>query len=215
MLKKGLKEMNIDYSESAINKFSDYLKILYSFEGRLHLISRNDFKRISLKHFLPSLIVLRFLGSEKYACDIGAGAGFPSIPVKILKSEVDFTLFESVKKRAHFLRDLIKQLSLSGIEVIDERAEHYNYKGRKFDLILVRAAGRISYLVKTIDQLIAPEGRAIFYKTMAVADELKQAEKKLHQRNFSMKIEKVFTPLEHIPMTLVVLKKKNDFSSNC
>ncbi|MGB9719914.1 MAG: 16S rRNA (guanine(527)-N(7))-methyltransferase RsmG [bacterium] len=213
MLKTGLEEMKIDYSEIVISKFRDYLKILYGFEGRLHLISHSDFSRISLKHFLPSLIVLKFLGSEKYVCDIGAGAGFPSVPVKILRSEIDLTLFESVKKRAHFLEYLIEHLNLSDTKVINARAEQYTAK--KFDLILVKAAGKISNLVKTIDRLVASGGRAIFYKTMAIENELRQAENKLNKRNFIIRIEKMFTPIENIPMSLVILEKKDDFSNNC
>ncbi len=206
ILKKGFEELKIVASDEALNKFKNYLKILYEYRNRFHLISHRDYTRIAIKHFLPSLLILKFLANERCACDIGAGAGFPSIPVKILKPEIDFTLFESVKKKADFLKDLINRLELSGIEVVAQRAE--NYKEKKFDLILIRAAGKIRELLNTIDILLAAEGSAIFYKKADIEKELKQAEKQLHRRNFSLNIERIYTPIEKLPVSLVFLRRK-------
>ncbi len=206
VLKKGLGELGIDVSNTVIDKFRTYIKILYDYKHRLHLLSHKDYNRISLKHFLPSLMILKYLSYEKNACDIGAGAGFPSIPVKILKPEINFTLFESVKKKAHFLEVLIQELELSGIKVEPTRAE--NYEGEKFDLILIRAAGKVKDLVRTIDRLILPQGRAIFYKSAAVETEIRQAEENLFKLNFAYSIERVTTPIKKIPMALIFLNKK-------
>lgn len=206
ILKDGFKELGIDAEEDVFNKFRIYLEVLYHYKNRLHLISHNDYRRISLKHFLPSLMILKFITDVQNACDIGTGAGFPSIPVKILKPGMNFTLFESIKKKANFLRDLIKELNLSNIKVIAERAE--KYRGERFNLILVRAAGKINDLIKTIDLLIEPEGKAVFYKTRAVEEEIRQAEDRLNRMNFSIKVENVYTPVEKIPMSLVFLTKK-------
>ncbi len=206
ILKDGFKELGIDAEEDVFNKFRIYLEVLYHYKNRLHLISHNDYRRISLKHFLPSLTILKFITDVQNACDIGTGAGFPSIPVKILKPGMNFTLFESIKKKANFLRDLIKELNLSNIKVIAERAE--KYRGERFNLILVRAAGKINDLIKTIDLLIEPGGKAVFYKTRAVEEEIRQAEDRLNRMNFSIKVENVYTPVEKIPMSLVFLTKK-------
>ncbi|MEO0124085.1 MAG: 16S rRNA (guanine(527)-N(7))-methyltransferase RsmG [candidate division WOR-3 bacterium] len=205
-LKEGFRELGIYAEEHILDKFSIYLRVLYNCKGRLHLISNNDYRRISLKHFLPSLMILKFITNEQNACDIGAGAGFPSIPIKILKPEMNFTLFESIKKKANFLKYLIKELNLSGIKVIADRAEKYH--DEKFDLILIRAAGKINVLIKTIDLLIAPEGKAVFYKTMAVEEEIRHSKNRLDKNNFSVKVENVYTPVEKIPMSLVFLTKK-------
>jgi|UniRef100_A0A7C6EHR8 16S rRNA (guanine527-N7)-methyltransferase len=206
ILKDGFLELGIEPREDIFNKFRIYLKVLYNYKNHLHLISHNDYKRISLKHFLPSLMILRFISNQQNACDIGAGAGFPSIPVKILVPEINFTLFESIKKKAIFLSYLIKELNLSGIKVISERAEKYQVEN--FDLILIRAAGRIKDLIKTIDHLIKPGGKAVFYKTQAVEEEIRQAKDKIDRMNFSITIENLYTPVEKIPMSLVFLTRK-------
>ncbi len=206
ILQDGFKELGIEAKNDVFNKFRIYLKILGAYQNRLHLISHNDYGRVSLKHFLPSLMVLKFISDEHNACDIGAGAGFPSLPVKILKPQINFTLFESRKKKAKFLYELIRELNLSGIKVIADRAE--NYSDEKFDLILVRAAGRIKDLIKTINWLIEPAGKAVFYKTMAVEEEIKQVKDKLDKMGFSIKVANAYTPVEKIPMALVFLTKK-------
>ncbi len=206
ILKKGLEELDITYSESQFQQFQRYLEILYSYENRLHLISHTDYRRISLKHFLPSLLIWKSIGNDRYACDIGAGAGFPSVPIKILKPDIDFTLFESIKKKARFLESLIEYLNLSGIRVNAGRAEEYT--GLRFDLVLVRAAGKIGDLIEIIDRVIASDGRAVFYKTVAVEQEIENAKEKLDKKHFAVEIRKVFTPLENIPMALVFLKRE-------
>ncbi|MEO0137798.1 MAG: 16S rRNA (guanine(527)-N(7))-methyltransferase RsmG [candidate division WOR-3 bacterium] len=206
ILKEGLKELHLPVSEMVLDKFRIYLEKLYEYRGRLHLLSHKDYTRITLKHFLPSLMVLPYLNQPQNGCDIGAGAGFPSIPVKILRPEINFVLFESVRKKAKFLQELITSLSLKGIEVVAQRAE--KYKEKKFDLILIRAAGRIRDLLNTVDGLLAPTGRAFFYKKAQIDEEIKQAEARLRKKNFRIKVEKVLTPVERIPLSLVMLYRQ-------
>lgn len=205
ILKKGFTTLSIKYDEDAIFKFKKYLEILYQYKNKIHLVSHQDYSCIGLRHFLPSLISLPFIGNPHYACDIGAGAGFPSVPIKIFRPEINFTLFESTKKKARFLQYLTNELGLTEIEVINLRAEDYPEK--KFDLILIKAAGKIKKLIKTIDYLIAPGGIAIFYKSSQVEDEINIAEKEIKKRGFLVKIEKLSTPIENRPLTLVILSK--------
>ncbi|MCX7995334.1 MAG: 16S rRNA (guanine(527)-N(7))-methyltransferase RsmG [candidate division WOR-3 bacterium] len=203
ILKQGLKELDLPLTLEILNKFRIYLEVLHEYKGQLHLISNNDYQRIAVRHFLPSLLVVKYLKNEKNACDIGAGAGFPSIPVKILRPDINFTLFESVKKKARFLSELIASLGLFGIEVMAMRAE--DYKEKRFDLILIKAAGKIKDLVKTVDSLLNPDGKAIFYKKADVDGEIKQANEKIRKKNFFVKIEKTTTPVERMPISLVFL----------
>lgn len=204
VLKKGLNELKIRYSQEIIDKFSLYIEILQYYKHKVHLISHNDYFRISIKHFLPSLLVLQFLKDEHYACDIGAGAGFPSIPVKIIKPEINFTLFESVKKKAKILEFLIKELKLKGIKVKNMRAEQ---EKENYDLILVRAAGRIKKLIKLVYSLLKPEGRVIFYKSPNISDELDEAKSEIERYKLSVEIKNLFTPVVHEPISLIFLEK--------
>jgi len=204
-LRQGLGILKIDCNQQTIQRFRRYIEILYKYKGRLHLISHRDHYRISKRHFLTSLLALPYIKKFYQVCDIGAGAGFPSVPIKIVKPEINFTLFESKKKKADFLNHLINELGLCGIEVINKRAEHYRFK--KFDLILIKAAGGIKKLLKTIDFLTEPDGCAIFFKSPRVEYEIKISEKEIKKRRFLYKIIKVLTPIENSPLMLVFLKR--------
>jgi 16S rRNA (guanine527-N7)-methyltransferase len=136
-------------------------------------------------------------------CDLGAGAGFPSIPLKIVRPSITFTLLESRQKMAAFLNTVVDELKLTDIAVTHERAERYY--GRTFDVVLIRAAGKIKKLVKTIDHLMAPTGSAIFYKSHDIGDELRMAEPFLVKQKFHVRVEKLWTPIENLPLALVIV----------
>jgi 16S rRNA (guanine527-N7)-methyltransferase len=204
-LKKGLHLLSIDYTDQIIEKFRTYLDMLYEYRNRIHLLSETDYSRISRRHFLTSLVALSYLSGHASACDIGAGAGFPSVPLSIMVPDIMFTLFESKQKKANFLKTLIRVLQLPHVRVVSDRAEHYTSK--RFDVIVLKAVGKIKRLIKIVDRLIVPGGDAIFYKSSDVEDELKSAKREIEKRNFQVQIEKFTTPLEQQPLTLVILKK--------
>ncbi len=205
-LSRGLAELKLKPSDHILGKFETYLRVLYSYKARLHLISNKDYTRISVKHFLPALLTWQYLKNGCSACDIGAGAGFPSIPLKIVLSDIHFTLIESVRKRAIFLNYLKETLNLTDIEIVNSRAEEV--QNRYFDFVLVRAAGKIKGLMKTISCLLKPDATAIFYKSASISKELQEAERVLGKYGFSLTAERVLTPVIHEPMTLVFLKRK-------
>ena len=204
-LERGLRILNIDYNKIILQKFRKYIEVLYQYKGKIHLLSHQDYSRISKRHFLISLVAFPYVKDHNRVCDIGAGAGFPSIPLKILCPKINFTLFESKKKKAEFLKYLIGQLDLSGIKVVGSRAE--DYESGDFDLILIRAAGKIKKLIKMIDHLLTPDGCAIFYKSHKIEDEIKIAEKELKKMKFDIQVKKLVTPIENLPLALVTLKK--------
>ncbi len=204
-LERGLQVLDINYDDTILAKFKKYLEILYAYKNKLHLISHSDYNRISKKHFLTSLLPLPYIKDHNNVCDIGAGAGFPSVPLKILRPQINFTLFESKTKKADFLKILTNTLNLSNIAIVNNRAE--NYSDANFDLILVKAAGKIKKLIKTIDHLIAPQGLAIFYKSPRFNEEIKIARKEIEKRKFEIQIIMTKTALENLPLALVILKK--------
>lgn len=208
LLKKGFDELKICYSGIILDKFHLYLDALFIFKDKLHLLSYKDYTRISVKHFLPSLTTLKFITNEKKACDIGAGAGFPSVPLKILKPTLEFTLFESVKKKAEFLKYLIDKLALKKIYVVNCRAEEYENK--RFEIIFIRAAGKVKKLARTINKLLIPGGRAIFYKSPDIETELNEAKGEIEKYSFVVSLERTLTPVVHEPLTLVLLQKQKN-----
>ncbi len=205
MLKKGLTELKLVASDHVLGKFEVYLDVLYSHKDRLHLISHKDYTRISIKHFLPSLLAWQYLGHESNVCDIGSGAGFPSIPLKILLPNIQLTLVESVRKRADFLKHLISELKLNSIEVVNDRAE--NITNRRFDVLLIRAAGKIREMAHVTFQLLRSNGNAIFYKSASVTKEVQEAKKMLPKYGLALSTQELLTPVVHEPITLVFLRK--------
>ncbi len=203
---QGFDALGISYNKEIIQKFQKYIEVLYEYRKKLHLLSNQDYKRIAKKHFLTALMAFRYLKDHQVVCDIGAGAGFPSVPLKIVRQNIELTLFESVKKKAEFLSYLKRELGISDIEVINERAEHYREK--KFDIILLKAVGRIKKLMNVIDHLMVPDGVAIFYKTHQVENEIKAADKELIKKGFKIQIDKLRTPVERLPLALVIVRRR-------
>ncbi len=202
-LKKGLAELGL--SSSLISKFTVYLNFLYDFQGKINLVSKSDYHRISRRHFLVSLIAYPYLIKSQNIADLGSGAGFPGLPLKIVLPEIDFVLIESMQKRAKFLMMLIKKLELNRISVFADRAENYLNNG--FDTILLRAVGSIKSKLPVINRLLSPDGQAIFYKSLRVRDEIKDAQALMERLDFAFKVEQCMTPVERRPMMLVILKK--------
>jgi 16S rRNA (guanine527-N7)-methyltransferase len=204
-LQVGFNELGIILKNDRLEKFETYLKLLYSYHGKIHLLSHGDYGKISRRHFLTSLAAFPFVRDHKRCCDIGAGAGFPSVPLKILLPELELVIFESMRKKAGFLRHLIDELSLTGIQVINDRAECYS--GMGFDLILLKAVGKIDELIGVVHQLLIRGGQAIFFKTHQVEGEIARVEAELRRRGFGLELRKILTPVEKSPVSLVILSK--------
>ncbi len=204
-LRAGLNLLRIKYNAAILQKFHTYLEVLFKMRNRLHLLSHHDYERIAKRHFLTSLMALDFVKGHRRVCDIGPGAGFPSIPLKILEPGMDLTLIESKRKTADFLQYLTEHIGCPEVDVVSERAQ--DYREKTFELILLKAVGKIKKLVVSIDRLIEPGGRAIFYKSHKVEEEIKQTKKDLEKKGFHLRLEKLFTPLEHLPLALVILDK--------
>lgn len=204
-LKSGLRQLQIDAPEDAISALMRHGQLIREYEGAVHLLSHGDYSHIVRRHILVSLMGFHVIRTCATICDVGAGAGFPSIPLSICLPEIQFTLFESKMKKAEFLRRVVSCLPLENVEVRHERAEQH--QERKFEGVLLKAAGKIRDLVKTIDGLMDPGGMAIFYKTQGVGSEIEQARKILDKREFSVQVKQVRTPIEQKQMALVIIRK--------
>ena len=204
-LKQGMDELGITYDEPVIDKFKIYLEVLHSYYGKVHLLSHRDYERISRRHFLPSLVALPEAEGHSRVCDVGSGAGFPSLPLKILLRDLELVIFESQRKKADFLKHLVGELLLERVEVVNARAEEYS--GRQFDLALLKAVGPIRKLIATLDLLLASGAVAIFFKTLKVQEEIGKAQQALHKYDFEVTVTKTVTPVDHLPLALVTLRK--------
>lgn len=163
--------IGINLKAEEIEKFNLYLNALLLWNKRINLISRKDEGRIGF-HFLDSLSASQFIESNKKVLDIGAGAGFPSIPIRIFRSDISLSICESKRKKYLFLKYLIELLKLENVKLFCERAESLN---NYYDVILEREIGKLKYFVRIAYPLLANYGKLIAYKGNNVAAEIKEA----------------------------------------
>jgi 16S rRNA (guanine527-N7)-methyltransferase len=142
LLIEGAKIFGIHLDEKAIEVFNLYLQELLKWNQKINLTAIRSEKGIVLKHFLDSLSAYPYLPPYSSILDIGSGAGFPGIPLKIIQPTLDMTLIDAARKKVDFQRHIIRTLALKGIEAIHGRVqdeEIYQGLGGRFDVILSRA----------------------------------------------------------------------------
>lgn len=191
-LLEKLNKMNIEVDNVILDKFHLYMNLLLEWNEKINLTAITNEDDIILKHFIDSLTVLKYIQNESKIIDIGTGAGFPGIPIKILKNDVNITLMDSLNKRIIFLENIIKQLELSNINAIHSRAEELarNKKHReKYDIAISRAVANLSTLVEYMLPFVKIGGMCICMKGSNIEEEL--ALSRYAIKELGGKIEKV------------------------
>lgn len=172
------KKINIDINEEQINKFYDYMNLLIEWNKKINLTAITDYNEIILKHFVDSLTINKYIKENNYVVDVGTGAGFPGIPLKIIRDDINIVLVDSLNKRINFLNEVIKELNLKNIETVHARAEEFgrNKKYRqKFDVATSRAVANLSTLSEYMIPLVKINGRCICMKGKEIKEELKDS----------------------------------------
>lgn len=184
-LNHKLKQISINFSNRMIEALWSYLNFLIEENRKYNLTAITEPEDIINKHFIDSLIIDKHIniGEENKIIDVGTGAGFPGMVLKIYKPDIKLLLLDSLKKRVKFLRMLTNKLSLNNnLEIIHERAESLgkNKEFReKFDLVVSRAVAPINVLSEYTIPFASPSGKIVYYKGPDYREELKKAEKAL------------------------------------
>lgn len=169
-----------DLSEEKYNKFQKYMNLLIERNKNINLTAITDKDEIVLKHFVDSLTISKYIVDNSKIIDVGTGAGFPGIPLKIYNESLDITLLDSLNKRINFLNDVIEMLNLNKIRAFHSRAEdaakNPDYRER-FDIATSRAVANLSTLVEYLLPFVRVNGICICMKGPNVDEELNRAKK--------------------------------------
>ena len=146
-----VRKLQINIDDDILDKLEKYYNLLIKYNEVMNLTGITEKKQVYLKHFYDSLCISKVidLNEEQSLCDVGSGAGFPGIVLKIFYPHLKITLLDSLNKRIEFLNIVIKELNLDNIEAIHVRAEEYAQQNReKFDIVTSRAVANLNTLLE-------------------------------------------------------------------
>ena len=204
---KAVKQLNVDLTEEKLEKLNKFYNLLIEWNKKINLTRIEKEDEVYLKHFYDSLTIAKVvdLSEIKTLCDIGTGAGFPGIVLKIIYPNLKITLIDSLQKRVNYLNEIIKDLGLDNIEAIHVRGE--DYKGQ-YDVVTSRAVANIEKLLGYTMHLVSPTGIFIAMKGDIEKELTPDVKKKIEKKYKIEKIEKFLLPKENSNRSLVVIKNK-------
>lgn len=213
ILISGANDLGIELNMFHVEQFLKYNDLLLKWNEKMNLTAITEEREIIIKHFLDSLTALKckvIKGTERII-DVGAGAGFPSVPLKILFPSLKLTIVDSLKKRTVFLNELVSHLNLNDVEIIHGRAEDVGKDSdfrEKYDISLSRAVAQLNVLIEYCIPFTKVDGYLIAYKGSNADEEIAVSQNALNA--LMCKVENVFDvtlPYTDIVHKLVLIKK--------
>ena len=203
----ALKDLNIELNEHQKEQLEQFYEILIEENQKINLTRITDKEDVYLKHFYDSLTISKVIDLTKVntLCDVGTGAGFPGIVLKIVYPNLKVTLIDSLLKRVNYLNRTIEKLELHGIKAIHTRSEDYK---NQFDVVTSRAVASLEKLIPYCIHLIKKDGKMIAMKAN-LTDEIEKSTKFFKKYNIKISMQEEFLlPKEGSKRTLLVITKK-------
>lgn len=206
-----LASINIDLPESKIKEFFIYMNELIEWNQKINLTAIVEMNEVIDKHFVDSLTISQYINNEDKIIDVGTGAGFPGIPLKITRDDLKIDLLDSLNKRINFLNYVINELNLKNINTIHGRAEDESNKKEKremYDVAVSRAVANLPVLLEYLLPFVKVGGKCICMKGANVEDEIKVSAKALEELGGSIEETVKFKlPNTDLTRNIVIVRK--------
>jgi len=211
-----IEKMGINITLEQLNLLDKFYELLISWNEKINLTTITNYEDVYLKHFYDSLTLYKAvnLNDSLSLCDVGSGAGFPGIVLKICFPNLNITLVDSLQKRVNYLNEIIKELGLTGIEAIHTRMEEFSRNSiEKFDVITARAVANMNVLLEISVNALKVNGHIILMKANC-DDELQNSSNALKVLNCEiLDINKFSLPKENSNRTIIDIIKKGKTNS--
>ena len=179
LLIEKARENSIEITSEHAIKLYEYKELLLEWNEKINLTAITDDEDIIVKHFIDSLLCVKYINDGEQIIDVGTGAGFPGIVLAVyFGGDVSITLLDSLSKRIIFLNDVINKLDLKNIDTIHGRAEEVAHKEEyreKYDIAIARAVAPLNILLEYLSGYVKEKGKCICMKSISAQDEIKKA----------------------------------------
>lgn len=213
IFKSCLKKFETDADEEKINKFEIYSNLLCEWNEKMNLTAVTDPKGISIRHFADSLTPLFCVEFPENArvIDVGTGAGFPGLPIKIMRPDIHITLMDSLNKRINFLKEVTEKAKITDAECVHARAEEFSRKKEyreKYDIGISRAVARLKVLSEYVIPFVKCGGYFIAMKAFEIDEEVNEAKEIISLLGGKIEeIKEIEIPYEEARRKIVIIKK--------
>ena len=205
------KKLGIELTSQQLEKLNQFYELLISWNQKMNLTRIIEKEDVYLKHFYDSLTLSKVidLNQDLTLCDVGSGAGFPGIILKICFPNLKITLLDSLQKRVNYLNEIIKELDLKNIEAIHTRAEDYAKQNReKFDIVTARAVANLKILSELCIPMVKVNGLFIAMKAN-IEKEIENSTEILKKLDSKIeKIETFYLPIENSIRNIIMIQKQ-------
>ena len=207
-----LKELDLMLNNKQIENFYYYMNELIEWNKNINLTAITEEREIIQKHFIDSLTIIKYLKNNDKIIDVGTGAGFPGIPLKISNETLDITLLDSLNKRINFLNTVVDELKLENINCIHGRAEEFarmKQKRESYDIATSRAVANLNVLVEYLLPFVKIGGSCICMKGPNIEDEIENSKNAIKILGGKIeKVEEFNLPNADIRRTIILIRKE-------
>ena len=212
-LRSSAYDLGIELSDSQLRQFDEFAALLVEANKRLNLTRITEPEEIITSHFMDSLTTLSALDIAPNAnvIDVGTGAGFPGVPIKIVRPDISITLLDATQKKLDFIREAVEQLELQNVELVHARAEDIGHKAKyreRYDIAYARALSEMKVLAELCLPLVRVGGHLVAQKSENIDEEVKSAKPIIGQLGgITEKIVRTTIPGTDIVRQLIVIVK--------